>query len=255
MFLYNYLIVIILVFTRIAAIFSFVPIFGSRSTPIAARIAIVFFISMMVIPTIMVDFNLEINTIVEFAYYIILETVIGIGIGLIFAIIINVFYLAGSLVDRNIGFSMVSVIGAQDENQLPISSNFYYIFAMMIFLITNMHHIVIKSIFLGYEYIPIGSELFSKVIVFDYTEIISYTFIMGFKMASAFVLTILIANLLLGLLSKAMPGMNVFMIGMPLKILMGIALLLVLVPLYPNFIIEVFNKMFQFIEKMIGFSS
>ncbi len=254
MFFYTYLIVIILVFTRIAAIFSFVPIFGSRSTPIVARIAIVFFISMVIVPDILVNFDLKIDTIVEFGYYIVLETLVGIGIGLIFAIIINVFYLAGSLVDRNIGFSMVSVIGAQDENQLPISSNLYYIFAMMIFLSTNMHHIVIKSVFLSYTYIPIGENLFSKVVVFDYTEIISYTFIMGFRMASAFVLTILIANLLLGLLSKAMPGMNVFMIGMPLKILMGLALLVVLVPLYPEIIIEVFNKMFQFVEKLIGFS-
>lgn len=248
----DYLLVVILVFSRIAAMFSIIPIFGARNTPIQVRVGLVLFLSLILVPLQIGNFNVEVNTFLEFGQYMVSESIVGFAMGLITLIIMNVFYLAGSLVDRNIGFAMVSVISAQDESQLPVSANLYYIFALMIFLTANFHHLLIRAVSDSYIAMPIGSSVLTRLIVFNYIEVLTYTFDMGFRMASPFILTVMIANILLGMLSKAMPGMNVFMIGMPLKILVGLFLFSVVIGSYPSFIVDVFDTMMEYIYRLMG---
>lgn len=248
----DYTIVMILVFTRMAAMFSIIPIFGARNTPTITKIGLIFFISLIVVPAQLEIFDLEIDTFLHLGQYLITESLIGFSMGLVTLIVINTFYLAGSLVDRNIGFAMVSVVGAQDESQLPVSANLYYIFALLIFIVTNVHHLLIKAVYDSYTTLPLGSNPILNLIVFDFVEVLTYSFVTGFKMAAPFILTVLIANVLLGLLSKAMPGMNVFMIGMPLKILVGLFLFSIIIGYYSEVIIEIFNEMMKYIYQLIG---
>lgn len=248
----DYLLVVILVFTRIAAMFSIIPIFGANNTPTITKIGLIFFISLVLVPLQLESFNLQIDTLFEFGGYMVSESIIGFSMGLVTLIVLNVFYLAGSLVDRNIGFAMVSVISAQDESQLPVSANLYYIFALMIFLSANFHHMLIKVVSDSYINMPIGTSQIARLVVYDYIEVLTYSFDMGFRMAAPFILTVLVANVLLGMLSKAMPGMNVFMIGMPLKILIGLYLFSVVIGTYPSFIVGVFETMMEHIYRLIG---
>lgn len=252
MIYYDYLIVMLLVITRTASMFGIIPIFGANNTPLQTKVGLVFFVSLVIVPLQLANFALEIDSFLELGSYLIMESLIGFSMGLVTLIIMNTFYLAGSLVDRNIGFAMVSVISAQDESQLPISANIYYIYALMIFILSNGHHLLIKAIVDSYKSMPIGSNPIFRLVVFDYVEVLSFTFITGFQMAAPFILTILIANILLGLLSKAMPGMNVFMIGMPLKILVGLFLFSLLMSQYSGIILYTFEEMMNHIYNLIG---
>lgn len=252
MFFYDYIIVTILVFTRIASMFSVIPLFGAANTPLMAKVGLILFLSLILVPMQLPLFNIEIETVLELSQYIFTESLIGFAMGLITLIVMNAFYLAGYLVDGNIGFAMVSVIGARDESELPVSANFYYLFAITIFVLANVHHLLIRAIVDSYTAFGIGSNPLVGLIVYDFTEVLSFSFVMGFKIASPFILTILIINILLGLLSKAMPGMNVFMIGMPLKILVGLFIFMTLMPLYSGIVINIFESMMGFIYKLLG---
>jgi flagellar biosynthetic protein FliR len=252
MVFYNYILITILIFTRIAAMFTVIPLFSARNTPVLTKVGFVFFLSLIIVPLQFDSFDLQINSFIELGGLMVVESIIGFSIGIVTLIIMNTFYLAGSLVDRNIGFAMVSVISAQDESQLPVSANFYYIFALMIFVLTDVHHLLIRAIIDSYTTMPVGANPIMGLIVYDYIEVLTYTFVMGVKMAAPFILTILIANILLGLLSKAMPGMNVFMIGMPLKILIGLFLFSLVMRVYGEVVSEVFAQMMKYIYQLIG---
>ncbi|MBN2796997.1 MAG: flagellar biosynthetic protein FliR [Clostridia bacterium] len=252
MLFYDYVIVTILVFTRMAAMFGIIPIFNANNTPTWTKVWFIFFLAMVVVPQQVATYSLEIENFLELAGVMVVESLIGFAMGLIVLVVMNVFYLAGSLVDRDIGFAMVSVIGVEDESELPITSNLYYIFAMMVFLLTNVHHQLIRAIVASYKTMPMGSNPVMGLLIYDYIELLQYSFITGFQMAAPFIITILIANILLGLLSKAMPGMNVFMIGMPLKILVGLFLLSLMMTVYPNMMIDVFETMLDGLAKLIG---
>jgi flagellar biosynthetic protein FliR len=252
MLFYDYVIVAILVFTRMAAMFGIMPIFNAKNTPVLTKVWFIFFMTIIILPYQVEIFNLDVDSFLQLGGIMVIESLIGFAMGLITLVAMNVFYLAGSLVDRNIGFAMVSVVGIEDESQVPVTANLYYIFAMMIFLLTNVHHQLIRVVVASYETMPLGSNPIIGLMIYDYVGILHYTFITGFQMASPFIITILIANILLGLLSKAMPGMNVFMIGMPLKILVGLFLLSLVMGVYPEFIVNVFDTMIRSITDLIG---
>ncbi|WP_338535000.1 flagellar biosynthetic protein FliR [Helicovermis profundi] len=243
-----------LVFTRISGIFTLVPIFNSKNIPIIAKMWFVFFLSLVILPVVNAQ-GVIINTFLDFGYYIFIEFVIGLLLGAVVLLVLNSLYIAGIMVDRNIGFSMVSVISATDEGQIPVSANLYFTMSMLIFLVTNAHHVLIIQIVNSFKLIPIGHLILSKFIIDDYIGIIAGSFVLGFKIAMPFIITILISNIILGILSKAMPGMNVFMIGMPFKVLVGLIILLVVIPTYFVVMKNMFNWSFSELSRLMEYIS
>jgi len=147
-----------------------------------------------------------------------------------------------------IGFSMVSIINPEDETETPITANLFYILAILIFFIANFHHKLIISIAYSLEKIPIGSNFLKLISPELVIEILQTSFVFGFKMAAPILVTILISDLLLGILSRAMPQMNVFIVGMPLKILIGLLALFIVFPSFIKLINNIFTRMFDYIN-------
>ena len=83
-------------------------------------------------------------------------------------------------------------------------------------------------------------------------QIITFTFIIGFKMAAPVVITLFMANILLGILARTMPQMNVFIVGLPLKILLGLIILLLIFPLYIPIFENLFDRMFEALNQFLN---
>ncbi|MCT4633751.1 MAG: flagellar biosynthetic protein FliR [Firmicutes bacterium] len=241
----SYLPLMILIFSRVAAIFSIIPIFSSRNAPMQLRIGFIFFVSLVMFPMLVNTGVLIPETFGELLVSMVTEIVIGLTLGFSITFTINSIYLAGTLVDRNIGFAMVSVMSATDESQMPVTANFYYILSMMIFLISDYHLRLIEGLALSFKEVPIGTNNYNVLMAKRITDILGESFVIAFKMAAPFLITIIVANIILGLLSKAMPGLNVFMVGMPLKILIGFIIFLIITPYYMEFFNNLFHIMFQ----------
>lgn len=227
----SFVLYFLLIFARIIGLFLPIPIFGNRNVPNIMKIGFIFFITLVIYPTVEYP-TLDFKIFESFIMYLTLEFMIGVAIGMVASLGMNFVYIAGVLVDRNIGFAMVSVISPQDENQLPVSANFYYLFALIILLVSNLHHRLIQAIVYSYDKIPLGSIFVLNRLIPNYINILSDSFKAGIQIAAPFLITIFVANILLGLLSKAMPGMNVFMIGMPLKVFVGLFVFNLLIPYY-----------------------
>ncbi|MBN2897935.1 MAG: flagellar biosynthetic protein FliR [Clostridia bacterium] len=247
----DYLILMGLIFTRFSGLFALLPVFSSKNIPWQIKAAVLIFISMAVMPIVSLSTSVAITSFMDLAYHLVIEFIIGLSFGLVIELFLSSLYLAGGLLDRNIGFSMVNVISPTDQSSMPVSANLYYIFAMMIFLFTDGHHIVIQALIESLKTIPIGGDVINIIMVMDFTEIISQAFILGVRMAAPFIITIMVANIILGMLSKAMPGMNVFMIGMPFKIFVGLALFSLIMPAYYNTFIELYKLIYNYLYDMV----
>jgi len=247
MILTNGLLELILIFARIGGMFSMVPIFGAKNLPGYVKAGFILFLSITLFPLVEPVIEFEIATMLELGYNIVIEILIGLSLGLVITLMMNAIYLSGLLIDRNIGFAMVSVISAQDEGQIPVTANFFYLMIMIVFLITYSHHRVIEAVYYSLRVIPIGGGVVSIETAGAFVNILIMSFVIGFKIAAPFILTIFIANVILGLLSKAMPGLNVFMVGMPIKILIGLAMFVLLVPYY----FEIFKNLIELIFSQI----
>ncbi|MDM8533107.1 flagellar biosynthetic protein FliR [Clostridiaceae bacterium HSG29] len=252
MIYFDYMIILILVFVRMTALFILTPIFNNKNVPVIAKIGFIFFLSYIIMPIVIINNNLVIENFFDLGKFMVIEFSNGVAFGFVVSISISFIYIAGLLVDRNIGFAMVSVISPQDESQIPVSANLYFLFLMLAFFTLDFHLKLIEAIVKTYEILPLGTSIINYRLVYFYTEIMTQAFIVGVQIAAPFILTILVANIILGLLSKAMPGMNVFLIGMPLKVFVGLVTFLIIIQYY----FDAFNmqllRMIEYIYKLMG---
>lgn len=242
--------VFLLVFTRILAIFMFLPVFGSNNIPLQIRVLFIAFVSLAMMQFVKVTTVVPQDMMV-FGGFLLLEFLVGLSIGFIGLLITNGIYLAGLLIDMSVGFAMTNVVGVQDESEVPVTANFLYLLAMTIFLVLDFHHEIIKAIIKSYEMIPIGTFNFNFFVVNHFFAIAKETFEIGFQISAPILITIMVMDLILGILSKAMPGMNIFTIGMPFKILVGLITLYLIMPYIQNIFVMLFHKMIEYMNQLI----
>ena len=219
-----------LVFLRVTGMFVVSPIFGRQNLPVYYKIGFSFFITLIIASSTPIVSPAIYGNVLEYAYYAVREFIIGASIGFIPYLMFSAIYMAGQMIDMKIGFSMVNVLDPVSNIQIPITANFYFILCMLMFITVNAHHMIILTISRSYEFIPIGRLNIDENVINTLMRLFSDIFIVGFRIAAPIVFTILLTDVALGAISKAMPQINVFMVGMPLKILVGLVIMIVTMP-------------------------
>ncbi len=243
----------LLIFVRMTGLFVIAPIFG-RNMPTYIKIGIALTSAILMASVVKVDHVIEINGYLLYAFYIIKEFIVGLVIGFVAYAFFTSIYIAGQIIDMQIGFGMVNVFDPITNIQVPITANLYYMVAMLIFLATNGHHILLKALYQSFRLIPIASAGMGPNMKDNIIEVFRQMFSIGFKIAAPILAAILIADVVLGIISKTIPQMNVFVLGMPLKILVGLILIMITIPAFIYIVAMISDKMnieiFKFLKDM-----
>lgn len=242
---------LLLVGGRIAGLIFSVPIFGSRNYPIPLKIALIAFLSILIAPYAEIRVPIDLSASLGFLAMMVNEVLIGLFLGLLVTFYFNFIYFAGDLIDYQIGFSMVSIINPLDESQIPLTSNLFFTMSTLIFLVLNLHHKLILALVNSFQAIRIGSFLDVGFSLSHLLEIVGHSFAVGLSIAAPFMITILVSDIILGLLSKAMPGMNIFVLGVPFKILIGVILMMVIFPLLFQVFGDILDRVFLFLRQFM----
>jgi flagellar biosynthesis protein FliR len=246
--------VFILVLVRMTGLFVTAPIFGRRNVPVYLKIGFSFFLAMILVNTLTVPKPEYFNNIYDFALLVLKEFLVGVTIGYVSFLVFSAIYLAGQLIDMQTGFSMVSVLDPMSNIQVPVTSNFYFIISMLIFLSINGHHLLIQALFKSYNMIPLGNASFNQNLMSDIIRVFGDIFIIGFKISAPIIAAILITDVALGVISRTMPQLNVFVVGMPLKIILGVLIIYLSIPVFTEVISWMTGRMntevFKFMSDM-----
>lgn len=247
--------IVLVIFVRFLGFFMVSPVFGGRNIPSYSKIGLSFIMSTILLST-MPNFTINYdNHILGYVFLVLKELIVGMLFGFVVYLILSIFYLAGQLIDYQIGFSMVSVLDPFSQIQIPITGNLYYLIILALILITNGHHKIIQALFYSYKVLPAGQAVFDNKMVGNYIIILSDIFVIAIKVASPIIGAILILDVALGILARTAPQMNMFVIGLPLKLIMGLICLIVIMPLLNmiyNFVSEeLFKQLFIVIKGLI----
>lgn len=248
--LFNKYELFLLILVRTSGIFFISPFFSSQNVPNTMKIGLTLLLSSIL------TFTLEINPEIQGSLLVVLiikELMVGIIIGFISYLFFSTFYVMGQIVDMNIGFGMVNVIDPQNRIQVPLMGNFYYILAFLLLLSVNGHHVIINALVDSYEYIPIGVFKFKMDIGYFILDIVSQIFTTGFKLSVPVVAIIFLLDLLLGVLVRTIPQMNVFVVGLPLKIIIGMTIILLSIPIFSAITMNSFNNIVEEIYNFLRF--
>ena len=228
----------LLIFARVISVISIAPIFGGRNTPVIMRIG---FSAVLALIFSMVLHRPELNFDAVFLMLLPGEVIIGLGIGYMAMLIFNAIQMAGQLIDTPMGFSMVNVFNPSTDTQLPVMGDFYYVLAMLLFLATNAHHLLIGAIFESYARLGLG-QMVSYNLLSGFGEVFMRMFLIGVKISIPAVGVMLMSDAAIALLSRTVPSINAFIMGAPIKIAFGVTAMLFSLGAYVAFATNLFHS-------------
>jgi flagellar biosynthetic protein FliR len=224
--------VFLLVFVRMTGLFVVAPVFGRRNIPTYFKIGFSFFMALILVNTSAVQAVQYDDTILAYVLLVIKEFMVGLAMGFTAYVVITAVYVAGEIIDMQVGFSIANVMDPISNVQIPMTSNVYFIISMLLFLAMDGHHMLIKALFDSFASLPLGTASFDASLADGLMNVFATVFATGFKIAAPVVAAVLVTDIALGTISRMVPQLNIFVIGMPLKILMGLLVLMVTIPAF-----------------------
>jgi flagellar biosynthetic protein FliR len=243
----------VLLLLRVGGLVVASPIFGRVNVPNIAKIGLVFAVTYLFFTIFPQTAEIRYTTLLGFLFLCAGELLLGMAL----AFVTNVFFsltafTAGQLIDMQVGFGIVSVYDAQNNTQVPVMGNVLNIMFVLMFFIVNGHTRLIEMLYLTIDRMPIGTLVVSYTIGLTALEIFVRSFMLGIMMALPIIASGLTLEIAFGMMMRAVPQIHMFIVGIPLKMLVGIIIFIVTLPVYVGFSERVFSELFLGIEKMFA---
>lgn len=235
----------ILVFARLASMVAFSPILGSGTVPVTVKTGFSFLLSILVFPIVSRSFPVLPESTGAFWILIGREVMIGVLIGVVGNLMFSAVQLSGQIFGMQVGFGIVNVIDPMTEEQISILGQFEFIFAVLIFLSFNGHHVMLRIIAESYQILPMNAFYFSENLGYSMIGWLSKMFIIAFKIGMPIIFTLLLVSVSMGLLARTVPQMNVFIVGLPIQIFVGLFVLAASLSLISYLLRGYFDMMFH----------
>ena len=224
----------LLILVRISAFFVSAPLFSEKAIPNKVKIGLAACITILLYGV--VDRPvLEYETVVGYAIILVKEGITGLLIGFAASICNSIVLFAGNIIDMDIGLSMASEFNPDMNTQITISGNLYYYVIFLLLIISDMHLYILRALCDSYQVVPINGVAFQwDHLLNTMVRFMGDLFTIGFRIFLPYFVCIMILNCILGIMAKVAPQMNMFSIGMQLKILVGFVVMLMVVFLFPR---------------------
>lgn len=225
---------------RGGGLFLTMPLFGGPGVPSHVKVGLAALVAGLLFPVIPMQTPAPLET-VELVLVVAQELGVGLGMGFIVSLFLYALQVAGQLMDVPIGFGMVNVLDPHFGGQIPIMGQFLNILAVLVFFSINGHHAVLRAFADSYALIPIGAAAWDGAIAEVALRTVGATFLLGVRIAVPVVAATFLTDVALGVVNRAVPQINVFITGYPIKIFLGILVIAVALPVYVGLLGVVFG--------------
>ncbi|MFN3545400.1 MAG: flagellar biosynthetic protein FliR [Thiobacillus sp.] len=237
--------------TRILGLLMVAPMFGHRSVPARVKIGLGIGITLIVAPTLppMPDVGLGswfgLSILVQ-------QFLIGVGIGFVMRIAIAAADMAGEIIGLQMGLGFAAFFDPQSAGQTLVIGRFLNILTLLVFLAVNAHLLLIGILVESFRALPIAVQPVAAAGFYTLAGFGASIFAIGLKLALPLIAILLVVNLALGILTRSAPQLNIFAIGFPITLTVGLVMLAFTLPYFlPQFEI-MFRQGFETIGRVIG---
>lgn len=216
---------------RMGGIFFTAPIFSSAAINTSVRMILTMIISLVLVPIVTPVTVTDPN-----ALWLIItsakELLIGITIGAMTSLLFSTLQLGGYLVDYQMGFSMVSVIDPASNSSMSFTGQIYNILASLIYLSLNGHHIFLRAVTQSFSYLPLADFSFNPEGLMFVVNTFIKVFIIAIQITAPVFIALMVTNAVMGVMARLVPQMNIMIVGFPLKIGVGMIMLILSLQLF-----------------------
>ena len=220
--------IFLLVLARMAGMVLVNPVFGRKGLPMMVRMGLVLSISLFVLPAAELQ-AVAVSGLTTFgmAEAIIKEVMMGLAIGYVFQLFFSMLYVAGDVLDTLFGFSMGKVMDPISGIQSSVFAQFINVFFFLYFFATGSHLLMVKIFAYTYEVVPVGVTGFvSNALLSYFINLFGSVFGMVIRLTLPFAAAEFVLEVTMGVLMKLIPQIQVFVINIQAKILLGLLLMM-----------------------------
>lgn len=234
----------LLILTRVSCFVFIAPFFSMKNTPARVRVGISFFTAMLLYQALTPREAVVYGTVLEYAVIVMKEAVVGLIIGFAANICTSIVNFAGSIADMETGLSMVTLLDPTTRENTSITGVLYQYVLMLMLISTGMYRYLFAALADTFVLIPVNGAVFSgESLLNSMLRFLGDYVIIGFRIVLPVFCSILLLNAVLGIQAKLSPQMNMFAVGIQIKILVGLSVIFFTVELLPGAADFIFQEM------------
>jgi flagellar biosynthetic protein FliR len=224
-FLISRFMVFTLVLSRTGTLLSTAPIFGAQQVPRRVRALLAVAMSLLVTPVFLQSSMPPVDNIAEYGRLLASEALIGLLLGLGINILFSGIQVAGQIVSQLSGLSLAEVFSPGFDDEVSVFSQLFYFLTLAVFVAVGGHRIVTEALLDTFASAPPGHASIGTDFVDVLVAILTQSFVLGIRAAAPLMVALLMSNLVLGLISRTLPQINVIAVGFSVNALLAMAVL------------------------------
>jgi flagellar biosynthetic protein FliR len=240
-----------LVFVRVGAMIFSAPLINGRAVPAMLKIGLGLLITMLLLPVNTAHLGEVPFQWLPLSVLVVKELGVGVLVGFVANLVFAAMQLAGQFVGIQTGFSVANILDPLFSQSVSVMDQLYTLVAGLIFLAVDGHHMLILAVQQTLDVIPVGMLQLNEPLVNHLVALTAGVFVAGLRIILPVLTSLLLADIALGLVSRTVPQMNVFIVGMPLKLFAGFALLIVTLPSVQGLTSSMFKSTFLDLQTLL----
>ena len=160
--------------------------------------------------------------------------------------------MAGSFIGLQMGMAIMNVFDPSSQQQQPFITQLWMFVMIIFFLVTNSHHFLVETLFQNFSLIEPGGGVFSAGVGQSFVNSGSIMYELALKFAAPAMIFLLLVDISIAFIARVMPQMNVFFVSLPLKIGVGIMVLIISLRLFQVLFSTIYNEVETFVYSIIN---
>lgn len=238
-----------LVLCRLVGFFVFAPVIATSVVPRQIRAALIFVFAL--VATNLVNTTALPTDPLLLAGLMIKEMLVGLALSFSVGIVFYGAQIGGSLLDNMTGFALATVIDPNFKQQVTVLSQFYYLFAVLFFITLGGLEMMIGGIIRSFQIVPLTGGLHMDILSSQVVNAVVQMMVVGVQIAAPVIVAAVITNVTLGFLVRAFPQANIFAVGLPVQIAVGLIAILATLPAFLYFFSDRMNETLNLMSQLI----
>ena len=220
---------LLLVLVRVGAMLALMPIFSQREIPQLVRFGLGLLLALVIVRT--VPPMAPLGGLGPLVVAILAQVFVGLVFGFVAFLLFTGIQFAGEIIDTQIGFAVVNIINPLTSQNVTVIGEFQLALATLLYLAADAHHALIAGVAGSFQLVPLPFAGAPELVAGDVVRFFTQALFIVFQIAAPVAIALFLVNVMLGLMARVAPQMNVFVVGFPIQISIGLIMLIVSLPL------------------------
>ena len=222
----------VLVFARTTTVIALMPVFGRKNVPPQVKVLFGLALSVLVTMGLSGSTDVTVSAGASIVVLVIREVFIGIVLGTVASFIFHAVEYAGELAGMQMGFAIAGILDPQSGQRVSVIGKCQGVLVILLFLGINGHYFVLKALLDSLQVLPVGEMGVNIGVSMSVLQLASKVFVIALQVAAPATILLLLVNVGLGVVARMVPQMNVFIVGFPLMITVGIVMFIISMPAF-----------------------